>query len=212
MPVIRCMCWRPEKWLMKMVAALYLCVVSLSLSCATKPGCMEMSWSTEATCPGLVAMKTYLPDSWPFVYQGTLVIAPKRHHMHHSGIVFASFFGNSPYFANCFNLSNHRWPRWQCQGMSLAWLVSAVVLSSRRSESKSFGAGEKVSGQMRSSCSCWFWCCSNGLISSTCLFLLFCCPLELPHLSCSLFQVDWNLLEQWILLDPGQHCSAVDED
>ena len=125
----------------------------------------------KTTCPGLIALNTCLPVSLPFVRHGTLVMAPQRQPVHCSSVIFVSFFGILPLFANCFNWLNGRWPKQKCHHISSAWSSSAEVLISCTSSSSSDGVGEKVSGPIQSICCLLDRQCSCCIVIDTLLVL-----------------------------------------
>ena len=72
-PVMRCTYQCLEKWSPKMVAALYLFLVSFPLNWAMIPTCVLIIWSTDTHSPGFIVLKMGLPSLWDsFICHGFL--------------------------------------------------------------------------------------------------------------------------------------------
>lgn len=90
--------WMYKGWRSGDRGCLVSLICHLAFELGYKPGCVNIIWLTETTCPGLVAVKTCLPDSLPFACQNILVVSPKLQLAHCGGVIFARFFGIFPYF------------------------------------------------------------------------------------------------------------------
>ena len=87
------------EWSTKMVAALYLYLVSFPSSWAVSPTFVAIFWSIYTHSPGFIALKKGLPLLWDsFIHHYFFVIAPKWHPAHLGGLTFERYLVISPNF------------------------------------------------------------------------------------------------------------------
>ena len=118
---------------------------------------MDIIWSSDTHCPGLVALNTLLATSFPL--QGTLVMAPKAHPAQTGGSTLARCLGILPIWTRILIFGNDR-----CPGDSDNVWVLPVYLKERERVvlcESYLGKGQRSTGQHALSWTCpssWLVC------------------------------------------------------
>ena len=95
---------------MNMVVVLYLLLVSLPFSWVIKPNNLDSNWSTDTHYPAFVATFNFF-IFFPFILQGTRIIAAYKHPAHFRGTIVASVSGNLPVIAKYLIFAKERCPK-----------------------------------------------------------------------------------------------------